>query len=81
MLLAFVEEMGHEYEELLEGAAEEGTAAAAERSDILLAAAMDEIKAPLLGDEEDEDEDDVGEDEEGDNEGYGDIKGKGREKF
>ncbi|KAI9765070.1 MAG: hypothetical protein M1839_005617 [Geoglossum umbratile] len=81
MLLAFVEEMGHEYEELLEGAAEEGTAAAAERSDILLAVAMDEIKAPLLGDEEDEDEDNVGEDEEGDNEGYGDVKGKECEKF
>ena len=80
ILLAFVKEMCHEYEELLEGAAEEGTAATAEKSNIFLATVMDEIKALLLGNEKDENEDNIEEDE-GDNKGYGDIKGKECEKF
>ena len=44
MLMAFVEEMGHEYEQLLEGAMDDAAAPMDEDSEILLAAAMDQIK-------------------------------------
>lgn len=60
MLLALVEEMGHEYEQLLEGATEDRPDAAEEDSEILLAVASDQVKASslkALGDEEDEEDD------------------------
>jgi hypothetical protein len=60
MLMAFVEEMGHEYEQLLEGAMEDGAADADADadSDLLLAAASDEVKASAQGVQIDSDEDD-----------------------
>ena len=78
MLRAFVDEMGHEYEALLEGAMEDETdvdVAGADNGDseILLATAVDQIKAPARGDTDTEDEDvdeDGDEDEDNDATGF-----------
>ncbi|KAL9099680.1 MAG: hypothetical protein Q9163_004854 [Psora crenata] len=50
MLLAFVEEMGHEYEELLEGAFED-TTDAGKSNEVALAAANDQVKLSIRGKE------------------------------
>ena len=63
MLLALVEETGHEYEHLLEGALEESMGATAEPNDILLAAANDEVKIQANELEEEDDDEDKDEDE------------------
>lgn len=67
MLLAFVEEMGHGYEQLLEGAMEDGVAeyeeGGEEDREILLVAAIDQVKASAnkangVEDDESDDESD-----------------------
>lgn len=75
MLLAFVEEMGHEYEELLEAAmggdakddAEVEAEAGVEAVETALAAANHQIVSTMKKDDEEEDESD--EDDENDEEG------------
>ena len=71
MLMAFVEEMGHEYESLLEGAMDDAAPVMDEGSEILLSAAAAQIKASSVGviegddkEEDEEEEDDEEEDEE-----------------
>ena len=62
MLRAFVDELGHEYEALLEGAMEDEidvdvAGVDNEDSEILLATAVDQVKASARGDTDTEDED------------------------
>lgn len=72
MLMAFVEEMGHEYESLLEGAMDDAAPVMDEDSEILLSAAAAQVKASSVGvieeedDEDDEEDDDEKEDDDED---------------
>lgn len=69
MLLAFIEEMGHEYDSLLDGATDDAATQTDVDSEILLATATDQIKASaveVIEEEDEENDDEEGDDEEGD---------------
>lgn len=73
MLRAFIAELGHGYEELLAGAADDKTTTSEEDRNLLLAVASEQVKASRepAGENEDSDEDDDDEDEDEDeDEGY-----------
>jgi hypothetical protein len=69
MLRAFVEELGHGYEELSAGARDDGNTANPEDKDLLLAIASRQVMVPSDKEGEDEDDDEEGEDEDDDEEG------------
>lgn len=66
MLMVFVEEIGHEYKALLEGAMDDAPPIMNEDSEILLSAAADQVKASTakVVEEEDEEDDDEEDDDE-----------------
>ena len=70
MLRAFIEELGHEYEELLAGAVDDKATANPEDSNILIAVASSQVKASRQWRQEggEDEESDGGEDEESDGE-------------
>ena len=78
MLLAFIEEMGHEYDSLLDGATDDAATQTDVDSEILLATATDQIKASaveVIEEEDEENDDEEGDDEEGDDEEGDDEEG------
>ena len=76
MLKAFVEELGHEYDALLEGAVEDEEDADVnvgedDSDETLLSVAVDQVKASNIGEDDSEDEDEDEDDEEEEEQDFG----------